>query len=291
MCRNDWDIESLDVKTAFLYGLLDEEIYMEQPEGFKIGSSNQVYRLLHALYGLKQAALAWNKELHKSLLKLGFKFSKSDPGVYYYQDKSGIMLFIVYVDNGLLMSNSATLLRKKKTTFLKVWEAHDMGPVTEYLGFQIICNRKKRTMVLHQLPYVRKVIKCFKLEQVKPAKTPLPTGYNPEKAPLDYNATPTTRQHYQSVIGSLLFVMLGTCPDIAFAVIKMSQFMSNPTEDHLKKALHIVKLLDINYCCDLFTDYISARAHYSRVHSTIVPSVACQTTEGKYHSTNPFPTY
>ena len=53
------------------------------------------------------------------------------------------MLFIIYVDNGLLMSNSATLLQKKKTTFLKVWEACDMGPVTEYLGFQIICDRKK----------------------------------------------------------------------------------------------------------------------------------------------------
>ena len=242
-CQNDWDIESLDVKTAFLYGQLNEEIYMEQPKGFKIGSSNQVYHLLCTLYGLKQATLAWNKELHKSLLKLGFKHSKSDPGVYYYQDKSGIMLFIVYVDDGLLMSNSAILLQKKKTVFLKIWEACDMGPVSEYLGFQIIHDRKKRTMVLHQLPYVRKVVKHFELEQVKPAKTPLPAGYNPEKAPLDYNTTPSTQQRYQLVIGSLLFVMLGTRPDIAFAVIKMSQFMSNPTEDHLKKALHIVKYL------------------------------------------------
>ena len=110
---------------------------MEQPKGFKVSSSNKVYHLLHALYGLKQATLAWNKELHKSLLKLSFKHSKSNPGVYYYQDKSGIMLFIVYIDNGLLMSNSATLLKKKKTTFLKVWEARDMGPVTEYLGFKL----------------------------------------------------------------------------------------------------------------------------------------------------------
>ena len=142
-CQNDWEIESLDVKTAFLYGQLDEEIYMEQPEGFKIGSSNKVYRLLHALYGLKQATLARNKELHKSLLQLGFKRSKADPGVYYYQDKSGIMLFVIYVNNGLLMSNSSTLLKKKKTAFLKKWEAHEMGPVKEYLGFQIICNRSR----------------------------------------------------------------------------------------------------------------------------------------------------
>jgi len=100
---------------------------MEQPEGFKVpGSSNKVYCLLCALYGLKQATSAWNKELHKSLLKLNFKRSKSDPGVYIFQDKSGIMLFIVYVNDGLLMSNSAKLLNKKKTTFLNVWEARDV---------------------------------------------------------------------------------------------------------------------------------------------------------------------
>ena len=166
---------------------------MEQPEGFKVGSSKQVYCLLCTLYGLKQATLAWNKELHKSLLKLSCKHSKSDPGVYFYQDKSGIMLFIIYVDDGLLMSNSTTLLKKKKAAFLQVWEARDMGPVTEYLGFQIVCDCTKRTMILHQLPYVWKVIKHFELEDsVKPAKTPLPSGYNPDKAPLDYNASPLT---------------------------------------------------------------------------------------------------
>ena len=217
---------------------------MEQPEGFKVpGSGNKVYRPLRALYGLKQATLAWNKELHKSLLKLGFKRSKADPGVYYYRDKSGIMLFVVYVDDGLLMSNSPTLLKKKKTTFLKVWEARDMGAVKEYLGFQIIRNREKRTMILHQHPYVLKVLKCFQMENVKHVRTPLPSGYQPEKAPVDYKADASDRQQYQSIIRSLLFVVLGTQPDIAFSVIKMSQYMANPTKEHIQKALHIVKYL------------------------------------------------
>ena len=231
------------MKTAFLYGQLDEEIYMEQPEGFKVpGSGNKVYRLLHTLYGLKQATLAWNKELHKSLLKLGFKCSKADPRVYYYQDKSGIMLFIVYVDDGLLMSNSATLLKKKETAFLKVWEACNMSPVTEYLGFQIIRNHQKRTMVLHQFPYVQKVLKHFQMENIKHVHTPLPTGYQPTKAPVDYNASAEDRQTYQSIIGSLLYVMLGTHPDISYTVIRMSQYMSNPTQ-HIQKACPIVKHL------------------------------------------------
>jgi len=217
---------------------------MEQPEGFKVpGSSNKVYHLLCALHGLKQATLAWNKELHKLLLKLNFKCSKSDPGVYIFQDKSGIMLFIVYVDDGLLMLNSAKLLMKKKTAFLNIWEAHNMGPVKEYLGFQIIHNHIKCSMVLHQHPYVLKVLKHFQMENIKHVCTPLPAGYQPSTAPKDYNASPTVQQQYQSVIGSLLFVMLGTQPDITFAISKMSQFIANPTKEHLQKALHIVKYL------------------------------------------------
>jgi len=126
------------------------------------------------------------------------------------------MLFIIYVDDGLLMLNSAKLLKKMKTTFLNIWEARDMGPVKEYLGFQITHNHIKCSMVLHQHPYVLKVLKCFQMKNIKHVHTPLPVGYQPSTAPKDYNASPTVQQWYQSVIGSLLFVMLGTHPDIAF---------------------------------------------------------------------------
>jgi len=87
---SDWEKYGYDNRQ------LNEEIYMERPKGFKVpSSSNKVYCLLPTLYGLKQAVLAWNKELHKSLLKLDFKCSKANPGVYIFQDKSGIILFIL----------------------------------------------------------------------------------------------------------------------------------------------------------------------------------------------------
>jgi hypothetical protein len=71
---NNWYISALDVKTAFLYGHLDEEIYLDQPQGFKAkGQETKVWRLKRALYGLKQSALAWWKELESSMKKLGFK--------------------------------------------------------------------------------------------------------------------------------------------------------------------------------------------------------------------------
>ena len=80
----DWDIESLNVETAYLYGKLDEEIYMDQPEGYiKKDQERKVCRLLKSLYRFKQSALQWNKELHKSLLDLGFIRTRSDAGVYF----------------------------------------------------------------------------------------------------------------------------------------------------------------------------------------------------------------
>ena len=243
-CHHNWEIETLDVKTAFLHGKLDEEIYMEQPEGFRIkGKEKKVYRLQRALYGLKQAALAWNKELHQSLLKLGFERSKSDAGVYVHRTKNHIMLFVIYVDDGLLLSSSTSLLQKKKKQFLERWDSRDMGPAQEYLGIQILRDRQRRTMHLHQIPYVQKVLERFKMTGTQSVRTPLPAGYQPTKAPEDYEAHSELKAKYQSVIGSLMFVMLGTRPDLAFATIKMSQFMANPTEEHLSKAYHILRYL------------------------------------------------
>ena len=88
----DLDIQSIDVKTAYLYGDLDEEIYMEQPEGFKLPEKeNKVWRLCKALYGLKQAGLSWWHTMTKSMLALGFKRCKSNAGVYYYHDKKSLL--------------------------------------------------------------------------------------------------------------------------------------------------------------------------------------------------------
>ena len=238
----DWEIEALDVKTAFLYGELDEEIYMEQPEGFKVkGAETKVCRLRKAIYGLKQAALQWNKALHQSLLDMGFQRIHSDPGVYVHFHDNDIILLVIYVDDSLFMGSNPRYLFQKKKEFMTKWECRDLGAAKEYLGMRITRDRKKRILLLDQISYAEKVIKRFNLQNAKPARTPLPSVYIP--APYKKETTPALRSRYQSVIGSLLYIMLGTRPDIAYAVIKMSQFSANPSEEHLQKALYIVRYL------------------------------------------------
>ena len=241
----DWDIEALDVKTAFLYGNLDEEIYMEQPEGFVTqGQEGKVYRLKKALYGLKQASYAWNKQADKSLKSLGFNRCLSDTGVYILRKNSSILVVILYVDDVLWMGNNTELLQTLKSKFMKIWECRDLGQVSEYLGMKIVQDRQNQLLTIDQIDYAMKVVKHFGQENAKPARTPLPAGYVPK--PNNGTATSEQRSYYQSIIGSLLYLTLGTHPDIAYAVIMMSQFMVNPSEEHIQKALYIVKYVATN---------------------------------------------
>ena len=109
----DLDIQSVDVKTAYLYGNLDKEIYMEQPEGFKLPRKEKKVWWLHkALYGLKQAGLSWWYIMTKSMLALEFKRCKSDTGVYYYHNKKTkvLVIAIVYINDVYFMSTKGSLL-------------------------------------------------------------------------------------------------------------------------------------------------------------------------------------
>ena len=235
-----WDIEALDVKTAFLYGDLDEEIYMTQPEGFIVkGQENKVYRLKKALYGLKQASYAWNKQADKSLKSLGFKCARSDSGIYVKGHRKSIIVCILYVDDVLFMGPELRQVQKVKEAFMKLWECRDLGRVKEYLGMRINYDHNKATMIIDQHEYAKKIVKRFGQENAKSVRTPLPTGYVPE--PNSGQASPQQRSYYQSIIGSLLYLALGTRPDICYEVILMSQFSVNPTEEHINKALYIIK--------------------------------------------------
>ena len=168
---------------------------------------------------------------------------KADPGTYFKITGEDIIVLLIYVDDALFMGSNKQQVLSHKAQFMKQWESRDLGQAKEYLGMRITRDRKKRTISLDQTRYAEKVVKQFGQENCKPVSVPLPTGYNPRPHSDQNSSNATLRSCYQSVIGSLLYIMLGTRPDISFAVIKMSQFSSNPTEEHLQKALYIVRYL------------------------------------------------
>src|SRR5260221_11730912 len=130
-----WHMRSVDVKTAFLYGELDEELYMEQPEGFAVrGQECKVFRLKRALYGLKQAALQWWRALDKSMSKLGFRRLKSDSGIFVLSGLNGPkVIAIVYVDDTIFMGPDIHQVDRVKAMFMDIWERRDLGDTKDFL--------------------------------------------------------------------------------------------------------------------------------------------------------------
>src|SRR6266704_2579533 len=140
------------------------------------------------------------------------------------------------------MGNNVKLLMDKKKKFMMKWECRDLGPVSEYLGMKILRDRHRKTITIDQIDYAAKIVKRFGQENCKTVTTPLPGGYKPQS--FDGKATAENISKYQSIIGSLLYLTLGTRPDIAYAVILMSQFMTNPSDEHINKSLYIIKYVN-----------------------------------------------
>ena len=146
----NWHISELDIKTAFLYGDLDEELYMEQPKGFKIpGQQNKVMHLRKAIYGLKQAALAWWRVLDKSISSLGCTRLQSDSGLFVNKDKT--IVIIVYVDDVLFLGANKKDIASLKECFMVIWECRDLGETKEFLCMHILCNKGRMLWVESRL--------------------------------------------------------------------------------------------------------------------------------------------
>ena len=148
---HNWEIKVLDVKTVFLFGKLDEEIYMVQPEGFIVkGQESKVCCLQKAIYDFKQAALQWNKLLYKSLVDFSFKKYTSDSGVYVKFIGKDIILIVIYVDDPLFLGSNKLQVLSHKKKFMQKWESRDLGEAKEYLGMRITRDHQKRSLILDQ---------------------------------------------------------------------------------------------------------------------------------------------
>jgi len=146
------------------------------------------------------------------------------------------VIALVYINNGLFLGADKALVDSKKHACLKHWECHDTGDVTDFLGMKV--NKTASHITINQKAYLKTVLERFDMDNAKIAPIPILLGYVPQenKGAVD----PVWHQKFQSVIRSLLYLMLRTHPDITFTVIKILQFSANPSQDHLKKAMYIM---------------------------------------------------
>lgn len=226
-----------DIKTAFLYGDIDEELYMAQPEGHEDGTG-RVCKLLKGLYGLKQSPRAWNKKLHDFLQQFGLTHTHADPCVYVAIDGQTVTLLGLYVDDGLLCSTELAKVNGILTSLKATFEI-SVEDTNCFLGLQIDRNREAGTLKIHQASYVRKILERFNMAECRAIATPSDVALKLKKS----EVAEQLDVPYMEAVGSLMYAMTGTRPDIAYAVGKVAQFMANPGPNHWTAAKHIFRYL------------------------------------------------
>ena len=245
----DLHLEQLDVKTAFLHGELKEEIYMLQPEGFEEqGKENLVCRLTKSLYGLKQAPRCWYKRFDSFIISLDYNRLSSDHCTYYKRfDDNDFIILLLYVDHMLVVGPNKDRIQELKAQLAREFDMKDLGPANKILGMKINRDRKDRKIWLSQKNYLRKVLRRFNMQDCKPISTPLPincklsSGMSPSS---EAERMEMSRVPYASAVGSLMYAMICTRPDIAQAVGVVSRFMADPDREHwnvVKRILRYVK--------------------------------------------------
>lgn len=234
----DLEIEHMDVKTAFLNGDLEEDVYMRPPQGIDI-PGGKVLKLRKSLYGLKQAPRCWNQKFHDVMTKLGFERTNSEPCLYIKSTDSSVSIIVLYVDDMLFLSNDKSEMKRIKQQLSFEFEIKDLGAVENFMGMQIQRDRCKRILKISQERYANEILSRFNMSDAKPRCIPIESGLE-----FDSDDTNLTSKPYRELLGSLMYLMLGTRPDIAYAVNKMSRYQSKPTDEHwkyLKGILRYVK--------------------------------------------------
>lgn len=240
----DWDIDHLDVTTAFLNGDLEEEVYMEQPEGFAVeGHESKVCLLKKAIYGLKQSSRVWNKKLHAALVEIGYKRSEHEPCVYSKVSEKGIVIVAVYVDDFVIFSSDETEKGKLKDEVMSRFKSSDLGEASNCLGMRIRRDRNKGEVYVDQQKYTTEILEKFSMMDCNSVSTPLDVNHQLGKVSEVNKEDDFSHLPYQRLIGSLMYLAVCTRPDIAHAVSVLSQFNAKYTEEHWRSAKRVLRYL------------------------------------------------
>jgi hypothetical protein len=174
------------------------------------------------LYGLKQSPRAWNQKLDAFFKSIEFMKSEADPSVYVAQ--------VVYVDDLILVCNDQNKLLQIKEELTQKFEMKDPGELHFFLGMEVERNRDERLLRIKQIKYLKEILKRFRMKECKPIRVPLDP-----KVKLQRNANGNDESKgfpYQQAVGSLMYAMLCTRPDLAYPISVLSQHMANPNMEH-----------------------------------------------------------
>ncbi|GJZ62894.1 retrovirus-related pol polyprotein from transposon TNT 1-94 [Tanacetum coccineum] len=235
--HKSFTVYQMDVKTAFLYGPLKEEVYVNQPDGFVDPyHPDKVYRLKKALYGLKQAPRAWYDELSNFLVSNGFSKGSIDPTLFITKHGEDILLVQIYVDDIIFGSTNPKLSKRFGKLMHSKFDMSMMGELKFFLGIQI--HQSPRGIFINQAKYAQEILKKHGMTSCDSIGTPMATKH----LDADLSGTPVDQTKYRSMVGALMY-LTASRPDIVHATCYCARYQAKPTEKHLTAVKRIFRYL------------------------------------------------
>jgi hypothetical protein len=228
----------MDVKGAYLNGILTETIYMKQPDGYENGT-DQMCHLVKTLYSLKQAGREWNKELDAKLCQHKFTHLRSDPCAYVRRHVQNIEIITIWVADFLLFMSSQMLLDVLKAELQTEWEITDLGDPTKIVGIKIT-HTKNATMITQQ-KYVESILKRQGMDNANPVSMPMDPNVSLEPNPDGSQGNQSNS--YMRLLGELQFLANATRPDIAYAVNRLATYTANFSMQHSTALKRLLRYL------------------------------------------------
>ena len=238
-------LNQYDVKTAYLNGTLKENLFMEIPEGIET-SKNKCCKLIKSIYGLKQSGRVWNEEINNTLIEWNFQRCINEPCIYYKNEKGKITLILIYVDDIILGATNENEIKEIYRILNNKYKITNLGIVKNFLNLEI--EQLKGEIHLSQTKYIQKLIQKFKIQDMKNYYSPTDQNTNLTIVN-EKNPTLSCNKLYRNIIGSLMYLMIGTRPDIAYIVGILSRYAEYPTQMHLNASKRVLGYLKttINY--------------------------------------------
>jgi hypothetical protein len=240
-----WKLHQMDVKTTFLNGVIEEEVYIEKPQGFEVEDrKSHVCKLKKAMYRLNQAPRAWYGQIESFLTSLGFTKSKADSNLYFKVMNNESVILLLYVDD-LFLTREENLIIEYKKRLASEFEKKDLGLMHYFLGLEVWQSPER--IFLNQGKYAVKILKSFDMLECKSMNTPMETKL---KLLVNTSSELIDATLYKQIIGSLMYLM-NTRPDICFSVNTLSQFLVEPRHVHLVATKHVMRYLKGTLDCGL----------------------------------------
>ncbi|MDV3140030.1 MAG: reverse transcriptase domain-containing protein [Sweet potato little leaf phytoplasma] len=235
---NHWPLRQLDVNNAFLNGTLDEEVYMQQPPGFKHSDKSLVCRLHKSLYGLKQAPRQWFEKLKGTLISFGFKVSRCDNSLFTLISPAVQVFILVYVDDIIVTGSNPEYIQSLVSKLNSSFALKDLGNLDYFLGIQVL-TLPNGGLLLSQSKYIKDLLDRANMSDARSIASPMAANCRLTKesgSPLP-DAT-----LYRSIVGALQYATISR-PEISFSVNKVCQYLSQPYDTHWAAVKRILRYL------------------------------------------------